>query len=128
MPADQVRTTPRMQRWIESTQEPSLRLRIVAGYFRLIGALGLFGVGTMVLFVSAAPELLIKIAGGAATSIAFLATGAQLRRRRRIAGIGALGAFAFPLATLIAGRVSISTLVTSLVGLALVGSVWRELE
>lgn len=118
--------------------EPSTRLHFVALYFSVVGTL----MGTMLVVVSVlhmagmadvfARGLHIQpmqVISGMLSTAGLLWTGHELRQRRRSGWTSAIATLALPLIVSAVGRsISVSTLVTSVVGLLLVVSVRNELE
>ncbi|HXT17279.1 MAG TPA: hypothetical protein VN706_16695 [Gemmatimonadaceae bacterium] len=110
------------------------RIRLVAGYFSVIGWLMLAGLGfssiaMLMTLVDHWREL--RIWEGYAmlglTSWASLYTARLLRQRRRAGGFTAMLGFTATLASVGHG-LSTASIVTSAVGLCLTASVWKHLE
>jgi hypothetical protein len=118
--------------------QPSTRLRIVAGYFTLTGSVsasvlvvttivGVTGVAPSVGAAVLAPPL--RYVGGALTALAWLWTGALLRNKQRSGWLSALATIAIPLvAAAFRQSLAISAVVTGVVGIALLFSIRGELE
>lgn len=118
-------------------KEPSLRLRVVAAFLQFSAGFGLFGLATALLFSQSIPALRklvleqpLQLSVAALILGGYFVTGIQLRARKRSAGVSAALAFLIPIVErLAAGRgIHVSNIVFGGVLLALLASVWSELE
>lgn len=116
---------------------PSLRLRAVARLFHLVGGAGLLATAVAIVTIVSAGESLreltqrpLALAVAVGTCISFLATGSQLLRRSRRAGVTAAVTFAWPVLSALVGPGMLTggTLLLGAGGVALLASVWSELE
>lgn len=135
-----IRTGPgnasRRFRFAPLSEEPSGRLRLASGYFLLTG--GFIAVGTLVAVAAlihgpTEARPLWALAIGVALNLLFaganLWAGRQLAERSRRGGRIALGLLLLPLLGVVAGSPpSGLTLVLTAVGVAVIVSVWEELE
>jgi hypothetical protein len=112
-------------------------LGLVAGYFQLAGIAAAFvtaGVATAAFFPRLGWTTIprnpwVALVGGALMTAGFLRTAYLLRSRRKTGGEFALACFLAPLTGYVSGVApSIWSVGISACGLALVVSVWRQLE
>ena len=113
------------------------RLGVVSGYFQLAGLGGAFAVVVMTARLLASwlhsrttpATALLALAGALLITIGFFRTSQLLEQRRKQGALLAAFCFAGPLAGYLTGSApSLTTLIVSGAGLALVASVWRHLE
>ena len=112
------------------------RLRLVSGYFKLLGVLG--ALGTLVIAVSlVVPGMvsrpwtnrLLGVVFGALVTAGFFRTSRLLDERRKTGALLAALCFAGPLIGYVTGRASsLPAIILAGTGVALMASVWRHLD
>jgi hypothetical protein len=116
---------------------PSLRLRFAGRLFQTVGTGGLLAVAVAVAAIASAGESMreltqqpLTLAIALGTCVSFFVTGAHLLRKSRRAGATAAITFAWPIASAVVspGLLTAGTLALCIGGVALIGSVWRELD
>lgn len=126
--------TSRAERFAPISSEPSLRVRLVSWYFTVVGALQLLalGIGIAIMASGRFGGLHLPILGvvvRVATALGWMWTGWLLSDRRRLGVVIAMVSFAAPLVTRLFGApLSRSSLLFTIVGLALTASIWPEVR
>lgn len=114
---------------------PSGRLRLASGYFVFTGAVTILVTVVSAIAIAAGtvpwqgPAVLLGIAINLTLGALYVLIGRMLARRSRKAGIAAIALLALPLIELaLGGRASHFAVLLSLIGLAVMLSVWDELR